>query len=96
MGRLALIPALLILAIACKKANTATTFSGQGVLAGSDTTCGGWVIKASNNTVLDPLNIDSFPINRKDGQPVTFTYYKAQGVMICLLGQPIQLITIQE
>jgi hypothetical protein len=98
MGRFLLISALFILMINCKKTNTPpATYSAKGTLEGSDTTCGGWLIRASDSTLFDPLNIDSFPIVRKVGQPVIFTYRKPLGnVMICLLGQPINLISIQD
>jgi hypothetical protein len=97
MLRFFLISAVFCLVICCKKANTNPTFSGTGVLTGSDTTCGGWGIKTSNNTVLDPLNIDTFSVTKKDGQAVTFTYHnKNEQISICLIGQPIELVTIQD
>ena len=92
-----LILSLLILFTCCKKTNTTPTFSGTGTLTGSDTTCGGWLILASDNTLLEPHNLDSFPVVKKDGQQVTFTYYKTEELlMICQMGQPINLISITE
>jgi hypothetical protein len=98
MGRILIISGLFFLMIHCKKTNTSpVTYSAKGTLAGSDTTCGGWFIRASDSSVLDPLNIDSFPLIKKVGQPVIFTYHKPQGeVNICLLGQPIDLNSIQD
>jgi hypothetical protein len=97
MLRLLLISAFFILIASCKKTNTIETFSGTGILTGSDTTCGGWLILATDNTLFEPQNLDSFPILRRDGQPVTFTYYKTQqALMICQIGQAIELITINE
>jgi hypothetical protein len=92
-----LILSLFILFTCCKKTNPTPTFSGTGTLTGSDTTCGGWLILTSDITQLEPHNLDSFPVIRKDGLHVTFTYYKTQEAqMICQLGQPINLISITE
>jgi hypothetical protein len=97
MRRLLLISVFLIIITCCKKTNLIATFSGTGTLTGSDSTCGGWLIRASDSTLFEPHNIDSFPIIRKDGQPVIFTYYKTQeALMICQVGQPIELISVKE
>jgi|SRR5450755_1881509 hypothetical protein len=98
MRRFFLISALFILMIHCKKTNTPpVTYSAKGTLGGSDTTCGGWFILASDSSLFDPLNLDSFPLIKKVGQPVIFTYHKPLGnIMICLIGQPINLISIQD
>ena|SRR5579864_8461016 len=97
MLRLLLISVFFILITGCKKTNIIETLNGTGTLTGSDTTCGGWLIRATDNTLFEPQNLDSFPIVRKDGQPVTFTYYKTrQALMICQVGQAIELISIKE
>lgn len=89
MRRLLYISAILIVINCCKKTNNLPViYSATGIIAGSDTTCGGWLIRASDGTVFDPLNIDTFTVTRKDGQSVNFTYhYTQQSVMICLMGQ---------
>ncbi len=96
MRRLLLISAIIIFITCCKKTNR-TIFSGKGTLTGSDTTCGGWLIRASDSTLFEPENLDSFPVIRKDGQPVIFTYYKTvAALMLCQVGQAIELISIQD
>ncbi len=97
MPRLLILSAFFILITCCKKSNTTPTFSGTGTLTGSDTTCGGWLILASDSTLFEPHNLDSFLVIKKDGLHVTFTYNKTQeALMICQLGQPINLISITE
>lgn len=97
MLRLILISIVFCLVVCCKKSNTNQTFTDTGVLTGSDTTCGGWGIKMSNNVVLDPLNIDTFAITKKDGQAVIFSYHNvSEQISICLIGEPIELISIQD
>lgn len=97
MPRLLLISVFLILITCCKKINSTATLSGTGTLTGSDTTCGGWLIRTSDGALFEPHNLDSFPIVKKDGRPVIFTYYKAQqALMICQMGQAIELISIIE
>jgi hypothetical protein len=97
MRRLLLISAFFILITCCKKSNKTQVLSGEGTLTGSDTTCGGWLIRAFDNTLFEPQNLDSFPVVKKDGQPVIFTYYKTQdALMICQVGQAIELISIQD
>ncbi len=97
MLRFFLIPACFFLVVCCKKTNSNPTINGTGVLTGSDTTCGGWGIKMSNNVVLDPLNIDTFAITKKDGQAVAFTYHNVtEEISICLIGEPIELVSIQD
>jgi hypothetical protein len=96
MRHLLLISVIIICITCCKKTNT-TTFSGKGTLTGSDTTCGGWLILSTDSTFFEPENLDSFPVIRKDGQPVIFTYYKSvDALMICQVGQAIELISIQD
>ena len=95
MRRLLFISAIILFIACCKKTNT--TLSGSGILTGSDTTCGGWLILASGNTLFEPRNLDSFQVIRKDGQPVVFTYYKTvDALMICQVGQAIELISIKD
>jgi hypothetical protein len=97
MLRFFLISAVFCLVICCKKANTNLTLSGTGVLTGLDSTCGGWGIKMSNNSVLYPLNINTFSVTKKDGQAVTFTYHnKNEQISICLIGEPNELVSIQD
>jgi|SRR5665213_89516 len=97
MRRLLFISACLILITCCRKTNKTAVLSATGTLTGSDTTFGGWLIRVSENTVFEPQNLDSFPVIRKDGQAVKFTYYKTvDALMICHVGQAIQLISIQN
>jgi hypothetical protein len=101
MLRFLLISLAVCLVLSCKKSNTNSNplYSGTGVLAGSDTTCGGWLIKTPDNTVLDPVYIDTFAVTKKDGQAVSFTYHKVQGEMmfnICLEGEQILLVTLED
>ena len=97
MLRLLLVSVIIILITCCKKTNTIATLSGKGTLTGSDTTCGGWLIRESDGTLLEPHNLDSFAIVKKDGDSVIFTYYKTQDLlMICQLGQAIELVSISE
>jgi hypothetical protein len=102
MTRVLLISSILCLILCCKKTNTNTNplYSGTGVLAGSDTTCGGWLIKTSDSTTLDPVLIDSFPVTKKDGQSVIFTYHKLQAgfysLNICLQGEQIELVSLRD
>ncbi len=92
-----LILSLLILFTCCKKTNTIPTYSATGTLTGSDTTCGGWLILSSDSALFEPHNLDSFPVIRKDGLQVTFTYHKTEEYpMICQAGQAIVLISITE
>ncbi len=101
MRRFFVISFFMCLIICCKKSNSNTNplYSGTGVLAGSDTTCGGWLIKTSGDTILDPVVIDSFPVTKKDGQAVKFTYHIPPNALIpgiCLEGEPIQLVTLED
>ncbi len=97
MRRLLFLFASFILITCCKKTNKIQVISGTGTITGSDTTCGGWLIRASDNRLFEPQNLDSFQVVRKDGQPVIFTYYKTvDALMICQVGQAIHLISIQD
>jgi hypothetical protein len=102
MTRFLLISVILCLILCCKKTNTNTNplYSGTGILAGSDTTCGGWLIRTPDSMTLDPVYIDTFPVTKKDGQAVRFTYHKPQGgfysLNICLQGEQIVLVSLQD
>ncbi len=91
--------AIFCVIVCCKKTNTNPLYSGTGVLAGSDTTCGGWLIRTPDNTILDPVLIDTFPVTKKDGQAVIFSYHKPQNeplIGICLEGELIELVSLQD
>lgn len=99
MKRVFLISIAICLILCCKKSSTNPLYSGTGVLAGSDTTCGGWLIKTPDSTILDPASIDSFPVTKKAGQPVKFTYHKPQNAQLigfCLEGERIDLVSLQD
>src|SRR5271154_5617983 len=99
MLRYFLISVLLCLILCCKKSSTNPLYSETGILAGSDTTCGGWLIKTADNSILDPVYIDTFPVTKKDGQLVKFTYHKPQNsqlIGICLEGELIELVSLQD
>jgi hypothetical protein len=96
MGRIFIFSILVILLTCCKKTQS-NLINGSGTWAGSDTTCGGWLIRTSNNVLLEPLNLDSFSVVKKTGLPVLFTYYEFSGsIMYCLGGKPIELTSIAD
>ena len=53
-----------------------------------------YVITLSNNTVLEPLNLDS--LFMQDGLNVYFQYKKSNAMTICMSGQPITLLEITK
>jgi hypothetical protein len=83
----------------CKKSGN-NLINGSGTWTGSDTTCGGWLIRASDDILYRPLNLDSFTVTKKDGLAVLFTYYEYKGLgsgtMICERGTPIVLTSIAD
>lgn len=80
----------------CSKTGTNPLIHGTGTLTGISTGCRVWMIRDQDKLLLQPMNLDSFSITLQAGQAVVFSYYKSNGGNICLNGQPITLVSIED
>jgi len=69
----------------------------EGVLVDMNNLDGcGWIIKLEDGTKLQPVNINKFDFEPKDGVAVLFRYKKVDMAGVCMLGQMVELLSIKE
>jgi hypothetical protein len=80
----------------CKK-NGETTFKNvKGTLGGAGG-CSAWIIQQDNGPFRQPLNLNSFQVTLKRGQPVIFSFVIDDTVgTTCMLGEAIVLTSIHD
>ena len=85
---------MFILFPSCKKDSQAIFQNVKGNLAPA-VGCQEWLIR-TDSTQFQPLNLDSFQITLKAGQPVIFSYYFKDVGTTCQDGRTIQLSAIKD
>jgi hypothetical protein len=69
----------------------------EGVLVDMNNLDGcGWIIKLQDGTKLQPINMDKFELEPKDGAAVLFSYKKVDMAGVCMVGQMVELLSIKE
>jgi hypothetical protein len=88
---------VLIILASCKKNGSAPVFQNvKGILV-TTADCQRWLIHKYDSTAFQPLNLDSFKVTLKSGQPVIFSYTPmGTGIAICVNVTAIQLRSIQD
>jgi hypothetical protein len=82
--------------MSCKK-DAATTFKNvKGTLIGA-AGCSAWIIQQDNGPSWQPLNLDSFQVTLKGGQPVIFSFViENNNPTTCMSGETIELTSIRN
>jgi hypothetical protein len=80
---------------ACKKDGATTYKNLKGTLAGAPG-CSEWIIRQDNGTPWQPMNIDSFQVTLKGGQPVIFSFNITDYGSVCQDGEIIELTSIHD
>lgn len=89
---------LLLAFISCNKAQqpdvnavkaTLNDFTGLGGCS--------WVIKLNNHDLLEPINLDEFSIELKEGKKIWIKYKPAENMAsICMVGLMVEIEAIWE
>ncbi|MBC7913503.1 MAG: hypothetical protein H7Y07_05200 [Pyrinomonadaceae bacterium] len=88
----------MVLLFSCEKGDEPVKVSGTlKNLTGLDG-CG-WIIEIKQNESikkLEPTNLSDFNVTLTNGQKVSLSYNETNTVSICMVGQVVQLISIQN
>jgi hypothetical protein len=80
----------------CKK-NGETTFKNVRGMMGGAAECSAWIIHQDNGPFWQPINLNSFQVTLKSGQPVIFSFVIDDTVgTTCMLGEAIVLTSIHD
>jgi hypothetical protein len=91
-----IIALVLIFQTGCKKDATTGFKNVKGTLMGA-AGCSQWMIQQDNGTSWQPLNLDSFQVTLKGGQPVIFSFViENNNPTTCMSGETIELTSIQD
>lgn len=83
--------------VGCGKSQPCGNNSTTGVLKDYTGLDGcGFVIEISAGKRLEPINLTDMKIALKDGKKVRFTYKSVSGVSICMVGEMVELLCIEE
>ena len=96
MRTILLVASLSLIFFACSRSSDNPVIQGTGIITGSDSTCGGWLIQDQNKKILQPLNWSDYEVTLKGSQPLAFSYYKVDGGNLCQMGQTIHLVTAEN
>jgi hypothetical protein len=80
---------------ACKKDGGTTFNNVKGTLTNA-LGCSDWIILQDNGTPWQPMNLESFQVTLKGGQPVIFSFVLTDYSNICTAGKTIELTSIQN
>ncbi len=56
----------------------------------------GWVIALDDSTVLEPVNLADFTLQKSEGMPVQCCYKEVSAASICMVGKTVQLADIRR
>lgn len=56
----------------------------------------GWVLEIDNGKILEPTNLDVFPIELTEGKTIYITYTPVDGGSICMVGEIVEINTLTE
>jgi len=79
----------------CKKDVKTTNQNVKGTLTGAPG-CSAWIIRDNYGIFWQPLNLNSFQVNLKSGQPVVFSFAITNLATTCMTGKTIELTSIQD
>ena len=96
MRTILLVASLSLIFSACSRSSDKPVIKDSGIITGSDSTCGGWLIQDQNKKILQPLNWSDYQVTLKSGQPLAFSFYKVDGGNLCQEGQTIHLVTAEN
>ena len=56
-----------------------------------------WLVQLDDGTILEPLNLKEFDIEKKDNKKIWITYEDTEGyVSICMMGPIIRITCLSE
>ncbi len=56
----------------------------------------GWVLEIENGKILEPINLDTFPVQLAEGKDIYITYTLTGGASICMVGDIVEIQTLKE
>ena len=53
-------------------------------------------VEIENGKILEPVNLDTFPVQLAEGKNIYITYTLTGGASICMVGDIVEIQTLKE